>query len=352
VPAGVIGINGYYPTPRSSQYSVGVQQQLASNAVLSISYVGNVERHQSYWQELETPPQSLLSCLTQSNCPNGTPGFSGLVPYQGYSSIKEAFNGANGHYNSLQAELRGRVTHDLQLQVAYTLSRSIDPATGDGGNGFDLNTVTNPYLGWRYDVGPSAFDRTNVAFVNFIYDIPVARNSSSHFMKTVVGGWELSGIVTMESGTPLNLGLNGHNVDSIFPGGGAVVSNRPDLVGSISYPKAPVASNGVVTGMQWVNPAAFAIPSPGSWGSLGFDALRGAGRDDWNLSLFKSFVISESRGSRFEFRADAFNAWNHTQLGGSGQNGGFSNNFGSGNFGQYTSAFDPREFQFGAKLIF
>ena len=244
------------------------------------------------------------------------------------------------------------MTHDLQLQVAYTLSRSIDPATGNGGNGFDLNSVTNPYLGWRYDVGPSAFDRTNVAFVNFIYDIPVARNSSSHFMKTVVGGWELSGIVTMESGTPLNLGLNGHNVASIFPGGGAVVSNRPDVVGSISYPKAPVASNGVVTGMQWVNPAAFAIPSPGTWGNLGFDALRGAGRDDWNLSLFKSFVISESRGSRFEFRADAFNAWNHTQLGGSGQNGGFSNNFGSGNFGQYTSAFDPREFQFGAKLIF
>ena len=352
VPAGVIGINGHYPTPRSSQYSAGVQQQLASNAVLSISYVGNVERHQSYWQELETPPQSLLSCLTQSNCPNGTPRFSGLVPYQGYTSIKEAFNGANGHYNSLQAELHGRVIHDLQLQVAYTLSRSVDPATGDGGNGFDLNTVTNPYQGWRYDVGPSAFDRTNVAFVNFIYDIPVARNSSSHLMKTVVGGWELSGIVTMESGTPLNVGLNGHNVDSIFPGGGAVVGNRPDLVGSISYPKAPVASNGRVTGMQWVNPAAFAVPAPGTWGNLGFDAVRGAGRDDWNLSLFKSFVISETRGSRFEFRADAFNAWNHTQLGGSGQNGGFSNNFGSGNFGQYTSAFDPREFQFGAKLIF
>ena len=113
-----------------------------------------------------------------------------------------------------------------------------------------------------------------------------------------------------------------------------------------------MASNGVVTGIQWVNPAVFAVPAPGTWGNLGFDALRGAGRDDWNLSLFKSFVISESRGSRFEFRADAFNAWNHTQLGGSGQNGGFSNNFGSGNFGQYTSAFDPREFQFGAKLIF
>ena len=351
VPAGVTGINGNYPAPRSSQFSAGVQQQLASNAVLSVSYVGNVERHQSYWQELETPPQGLLACLQQSNCAAGTPGFNGLVPYQGYSSVKEAFNGENGHYNSLQAELHGRVMHDLQLQVAYTLSRSIDPTTGNGGNGFDLNAVTNPYVGWKYDVGPSVFDRTNVAFVNFIYDIPVARNSSNHLMRTVVGGWELSGIVTMESGTPLNLGINGSNVSSIFPGGGDV-SNRPDLVGAISYPKTPVASGGVVTGVQWVNPAAFAVPAAGTWGNLGFDALRGAGRDDWNLSLFKSFVISESRGSRFEFRADAFNAWNHTQFGGGGQNGGFSNNFGSGNFGQYTSAFDPREFQLGAKLIF
>lgn len=353
VPAAVTGINGYYPTPRSSQYSAGVQQQLANNTVLSISYVGNVERHQSYWQELETPPQGLLACLQQSNCAAGTPGFNGLVPYQGFSSVREAFNGENGHYNSLQAELRGRVTHDLQLQVAYTLSRSIDPATGNGGNGFDLNAITNPYVGWKYDVGPSAFDRTNVAFINFIYDIPVARNSSSRFMKTVVGGWELSGIITMESGTPLNLGINGSNVSSIFTGCGCGdVSNRPDLVGSISYPKTPVVSSGVVTGIQWANPAAFATPAPGTFGNLPFDALRGPGRDDWNLSLFKSFLISESRGSRFEFRADAFNAWNHTQFGGGGQNGGFSNNFGSGNFGQITSAFDPREFQLGARLIF
>jgi hypothetical protein len=354
VPASVTGINAYYPSPRVSQYSAGVQQQIGSNGVLSLSYVGSVDRHQSYWQELNLPAQGLLTCLQDKNTcaggPTNQPAFNGVIPYQGYTSIKQAFNGGNSHYNSLQAELRGRVARDLQLQVAYTLSRSIDPTTGNGGNGFDLNYVTNPYVGWKYDVGPSVFDRTNVAFINFIYDIPLARNSSSHFMKTVVGGWQLSGIVTMESGTPYNLGINGGNVASIFPGGD--VSNRPNLVGKITYPKSPVSSNGVVTGIQWVDPAAFAAPATGTWGNLRFDALRGPGRDDWNLSLFKSFLINESRGSRFEFRADAFNAWNHTQFGGGGQNGGFSNNFGSGNFGQITSAFDPREFQLGAKLIF
>lgn len=82
------------------------------------------------------------------------------------------------------------------------------------------------------------------------------------------------------------------------------------------------------------------------------DALRGPGRDNWNLALFKSFLISEARGSRLEVRAESFNTWNHTQFEGNVQNGGISTNLGASNFGAVTSAFDPRVFQFGAKLLF
>ncbi len=350
VPAGVVGINRTYPAPRTSSYSAGVQQAIGSKAVLSVSYVGSVDRHESYWQEINLPPASDLTCLTNGNCPTGTAPFNGLIPYPGYTSIKQAFNGANSHYNSMQAELHGQVTRDLNLQVAYTLSRAIDPSTGSSGNGWDLDYVTNPYQSWRYDVGPSVLDRTSVAFVNFVYDIPLLKNSSNRLLKTTLGGWELSGIITMESGAPYNLGVNGHNVNSIFPAGDVGV--RPDLTGSVSYPKTVVSSSGRPTGIQWVNPAAFSAPAAGTWGNLGFDALRGPGRDNWNLALFKRFVISESRGSEFQFRAESFNTWNHTQFGGSGQNGAFSNNQGAGNFGQITNAFDPRVFQFGAKLIF
>ena len=143
----------------------------------------------------------------------------------------------------------------------------------------------------------------------------------------------------MESGAPLNLGVSGNNVASVVPNSG----NRPDLTGSISYPK---------TAAEWFNPAAFSAPAPGTYGNLGFDAIRGPGRDDWNLSLFKSFVISEARGSRFEFRAESFNTWNHTQFKGDANNGGIGTSVGSGNFGVVSAAFDPREFQLGAKLIF
>jgi Carboxypeptidase regulatory-like domain/TonB-dependent Receptor Plug Domain len=359
VPGSVVGINQSYPAPRTSQYSAGVQQALGARTVLSVSYVGTVDRHESYWQEINLPAQSLVPCLASNsatlvaaNCAGGTqPAFNGTLPYQGYSSLKMAFNGADSHYNSLQMELRGQVRHDLTLQAAYTLSRAIDPSTGSSGNGWDLDYVTNPYQNWRYDVGPSVFDRTNIFLLNFVYEIPFLKNSSSHLLRSTVGGWEFSGIVTAESGAPYNIGLSGQSASSAFPGGD--VGNRPDVVGAITYPHTKVISNtGTVTGIQWVNPASFAAPAFGTWGNLGFDGVRGPGRDNWNLALFKNFVISESRGSSFQFRAESFNTWNHTQFGTAGQNGGFSNNFGAGNFGQITGAADPRVFQLGAKIIF
>jgi len=143
----------------------------------------------------------------------------------------------------------------------------------------------------------------------------------------------------MESGAPLNIGLTGSNITSIIPES----SNRPNLTGTISYPH---------TVNEWFNPAAFSDPAPGTWGDLGHDALRGPGRDNWNLSLFKSFLISESRGSRLEVRAESFNTWNHTQFEGNVNDGGISTNLGASNFGAVTSAYDPRVFQFGAKLLF
>ena len=349
VPSSVVAVNRHYPAPRVSQFSLGVQRSIGTKAVASVSYVGAIDRKLSYWQELNTPDTGLLSCLQAYStadiatyCTGGVqPAFNSQVPYQGYTTIRMAYNGANSHYNSLQTELRGKVTRDLDLQVAYTYAKAVDAASGNGGNGWDLNWVSNPYVGWQYDVGPSALDRTHVAFVNFIYDIPLLRNSPNRVLKTMLGGWQLSGIINMQSGPALNLGISGHNVTSIFPGG--YVANRPDLTGSISYPKQV---------NEWFNPDVFTMPGQGQWGDLGHFALRGPGRDNWNLSLFKSFLLSEARGSRFEFRAESFNTWNHTQFGAPGQNGGVSTNFGAGNFGAITNAYDPRVFQLGAKLIF
>lgn len=177
-------------------------------------------------------------------------------------------------------------------------------------------------------------------FANFVYQLPFLRNSDHTALRTALGGWELSGIITAETGAPLNVGTTGNTAASVISFAGGV---RPDLVAPITYPKTVNA---------WFNPASFAAPAPGTWGDLGANAVRGPGRDNWNISLFKSFIISERRGSRVELRADGFNIWNHTQFKGDANNGGISMNLGSSNFGAVTAAFDPREFQLGAKVVF
>ena len=338
-----VGITGIDPAnaklPTSYQYSVGVQQAVGRATVFSASYVGSQGRHLNDYREINLPPESLIPTLL-------APGGSGLLNpnmnYLGYGGIKMAEDEGNSHYNSLQVDLRSNMARKLQLQVGYTLSRAIDSTTSNGSGG-DLNNVTNPYLGWRYDSGPSLFDRTDVLFTNFVYQIPLFENTDNHALNAVAGGWSLSGIVTFETGAPINLGVSGSNASSIIPNS----SNRPDVTGAISTPH---------TAAEWFNPAAFSAPAcltgPDCYGNLGFDAIRGPGRDDWNLALFKSFVISESRGSRVEFRADSFNTWNHTQFKGDINNGGISNSFGSSNFGAVTGAFDPREFQLGLKVVF
>jgi carboxypeptidase family protein len=323
---------GNYKLPTSSQYSAGVQHSFGPKTILSVSYVGNLNRHLNDYRNINLPSPSDLVTLNSPNPPfqyQTTPS----IPYHGFRTLSLAANEANAHYNSLQVDLNSQVGKDLQLRAFYTLSRAIDPSTG--GSGQDLNPVSNPYKGWVYDVGPSIFDRTHVVSVNFIYDIPVLRHSSSHLVKSTVGGWQISGIVIAESGLPINITAGGGNI----VGGG----NRPNLTGTISYPHTVLPGNQVI---QYFDPTAFTAPAAGTWGTLGHNALRGPGRDNWNLSLFKTFTFSETRGSRFELRLETFNTWNHTQF------NNVDNNLGDNRFGQFTSAYDARILQLAGKFYF
>ena len=317
-----------YKLPASYQYSVGVQHSLNAKSVLSVSYVGNQNRHQNDRSQYNLPDPSALSALIGGAQYNTAPGLT----YPGFHQIRLTANEANSHYNALQVDLNSQVGRDLQLRAYYTLSRTIDPTTAGNGGG-DLGNISNPYLGWRYDVGPGGYDRTHSAAVNFIYDIPVFRNNQSRLVKTALGGWQVSGIVTLSSGLPINIGISGNQSGNGLP----AATNRPNLTGSVSYAH---------TVAKWFDTTAFTLPAVGAFGTLGHNALRGPGRDNWNLSLFKSFLLSEARGSRLEFRAESFNTWNHTQF------HDVSTNLGDSKFGQVTSAFEPRIFQLGMKLVF
>lgn len=326
-----------YRSPASYQYSIGVQHQLSSASVFSMTYVGNQNRHQNDYRETNLPNPSVLPCLIQGSvsCP-----YNLVVPYRGFHSIKMSENAENGHYNSLQIEMHARVRRDLTLQGAYTLSRAIDPATGTGNLGGDLATVSNPY-DRSYDYGPSGGDRTHIAFVNFIYDLPFFRTSHNGLLRTMVGGWEVSGILTMESGLPLNVTLNGSQGSN----GLANATNRPNLNGQVTYPQ---------TVGEFFDTSVFTNPALGAWGNLNKNFVRGPGRDNWNVSIFKEFRFSESRESRFELRLETFNTWNHTQFKDISTGVSFASDAKTitNNFGQVTSVWDPRVLQLGAKLIF
>jgi hypothetical protein len=169
---------------------------------------------------------------------------------------------------------------------------------------------------------------------NFIYNIPLLKHSSNHLLKTGLGGWVLSGIITAEDGAPLNITMGGTTQSA---NGLPSATNRPDVVGSISVPH---------TIGSWFAQSSFAKPTAGDWGTAGYDCVYGPGRDNWNISLFKKFVISESRGSNLELRFESFNTWNHRQW------NSVSSGYGNSNFGNVTGASDPRVFQLGAKLYF
>jgi len=339
LPLGVTGISTHYPPPVSYQYSFGVQQALGARAVAGISYVGSQNRHQNYYQEVNLFPETEIPSLLAPGA-NQNARYANMN-YAGFGGIKLAENGANGRYNSLQFDLHGNVRRDLQLQFAYTYAKSIDSVGVASNSGGDLQNVTNPYVGWKYDQGPSTYDRTNVAFVNFVYQLPFFKDADNKLLKATVGGWELSGIITAESGAPLNLGVNGSNASSVVFNSG----NRPDVTGPVSYPH---------TVAQWFNPAAFSQPAcvtgPDCYGNFGFDGIRGPGRDNWSLAVLKNFVFTER--FKLQFRAESFNVWNHTQFKGDANNGGISNNFNASDFGQVKSAFDPRVFQLALKAFF
>ncbi|MBV8551274.1 MAG: TonB-dependent receptor [Acidobacteriaceae bacterium] len=316
-----------YKNPTSYQYSIGVQREIAHATVVDVSYVGNQNRHQNDYRDINLPDPSYLPALI-NKATNVT--YNQVVQYQGFNYINLSENAENSHYNSLQVSLNSQLRSDLTFQAAYTLSRAVDPAAG-GGFG-DLNNVSNPY-NRGYDNGPSNFDRTNVLLINFIYQLPFFKTTSNRALKTTLGGWELSGIVTAETGIPLNITLSGAQSSN----GLAKATNRPNIDGSISYPQ---------TVNEWFNTSVFSVPTIGQWGNVGKNALRQPGRDNWNIALFKSFVFSETRGSQFQLRFETFNTFNHTQF------NNISSSYGSSNFGQVTSTWDPRVIQLGAKLIF
>lgn len=316
-----------YKLPTSMQYSFQLQRQLGQATVASIGYVGSSNYHQPDVREINpvpiNDPNRLAIC--GANC-----GYTGTVynanldrMYPGFSNISLTESSTHSVYNSLQISVMYRAIHGLTLQGAYTYSHEIDDTTGD------LNQLSDPF-NRELDRASGDFDRRHVAVFSYVYELPFFRNSHHAAVKSILGGWELSGITMFETGTPLNITLS---YDNLGLGGGT--TSRPNVVSGVSYPQ---------TVNQWFNPGSFTAPAPLQFGDAGRNSLYGPGRDNWNMSLFKAFQFSER--ARLEFRFESYNTFNHTQF------NGVNTTFGNSNFGSVNSVYDPRVLQLGAKFLF
>jgi hypothetical protein len=314
-----------YKLPSSMQWSFGIQQQVARSSVLSVAYVGSGNYHQPAVRNINTVPindpnRPAIAAGTY-NTPNRDRN------YPGFADVNQTEAATGSNYQSLQIGFRMEATKGLTLQGSYTWSHQLDYVSGD------LSVLSNPF-DRRFNYGSGDLDRRHIAVFNYVYDLPFFRNSQNTFARIALGGWTLSGITTFETGTPLTptvsdsgkqLGLGGGNVTA-----------RPDLTGKISTPKEV---------NEWFDPSVFVQPALLSFGTTSRGAVVGPGRNNWNLSLFKSFVLPFREGARLEFRGETFNTFNHTQF------HDVEKNLGNQNFGKVTSTWDPRVIQLGLKLI-
>ncbi len=327
-PASITTVDSKYKIPTAAQWSLGIQHQLAKEAVLSVTYVGDSNYHQSEGVNInplaQNDPNRLGVC-------GGTCGYTGPAlnanlyrPYQGWSTIAPMVMGANSNYNSLQVAFHATLMKNLNLNSAYTWSHSFDIIDGE-----IFSNVSNPFNA-RWDYGSSGFDRRQISITSFIYKLPLLQDSKSHALRTAFGGWEISGIATFESGEPTSISGGPDNL-----GLGGATANRADIVAPVTYPKSR---------LQWFSTSSFVKPLPLQWGTASRNDVVTPGRNNWNIALFKAFQVKEN--ARFEFRAETYNTFNKTQF------TGLSTSVTSGNFGQLTGTNNPRTFQFGAKFLF
>jgi hypothetical protein len=318
-------IDPNYHDAYAQDWNLTVQRALTDTLGLQVAYVGSKSTH--------------LQQILNENQPAVVAGeYSAALPFPNFTGIEEVTSNGNSNYNALWATLNKQETHGFQFLATYTYSKSLDYASLDFPNDFpqDSNNLVNEY-------GPSDFDARNRFVLSGFYSLPFKGNR-------LVSGWQLALITQAQSGNPLTAYMSG--VSGLFP----FATIRPNVSGPIDTESVPAVG---AYGVQWIaNPSVFGSPCTGSGttlvcspGNEGRNTIIGPSFVDTDFSLIKDTKITERIGS--EFRAEAFDIFNHPNFGDPNLN------FGSATFGVITSTRFPtgdfgssRQLQFALKLTF
>lgn len=332
-----------FKIPRTHQFSLGIQRELFENAVIEVAYVGtqgrNLLRLVDINQAQPGDRDRLTAQLRASGALTATQvaSINAVRPFLGYTSINDRRTEADSDYNSLQVTFNKRFSQGFQVGAVYTFSRNVTDASTDRSD-----RPQNP-LNVELERGLSQFDRTHVFTTNFLYELPFFRGRSDA-MGTLLGGFQIAGIYTLQSGTPLTIVQSGDPLNI----GAVSGTTRPNLVGD------PEGDRSV---SRFFNTAAFA-PVTTTYGTAGRGIVRGPGINNLDISLYKTFRFTEE--TNLQFRAEFFNALNHPQYNNPGTAatfvtdptapGGFRQT--NTTFGVITSDRGARLIQFGLKFNF
>ncbi len=364
--------------PSVQQFEFSLQRQLGSSTVLGVSYVGSVGRHLLTFEETNPSnqglcwaldsrnPKNILSPTSPSSCSQfgEDPGPGALTAittskaypeYPGVTSfattrlitglgtptsdnfISNPYMATvvSSSFNSLQVSLKHNEKYGNFL-VAYTYEKSID----NGSTSFD---ATNP-LDPRQDRGLSVFDVPQDLTISYTVQLPFDKFAGGP--KRLTAGWAISGITTFATGLPIQLSETDDN---------SLSGTFDDTIDKPSY-----ANNGShlyvnrnprnSAGEPYFNPNYFVDEPVGQVGNAMRRFFTGPGINNFDMALLKDTKITES--TQLQFRAEAFNIWNHAQFYNPSTAVGDINNTGAGGFGYITAAQNPRIMQIALKLLF
>ena len=333
----------YYapPTLREGKlhsYNVAFQRQLPWNFSVDAAYVGNVGRGILATLDLNAANALGLATVNATTGAYNDNPARPLFPTYGRTASVTTRVPTDTHYNSFQIKVDRRFTKGLLITSNYTLGRGIS-ASGDDNGG--ISTPANPKL----DVGRTGFDRTHSFSSSFVWQLPFASKTKG-LVKAALDGWQYTGILVIQSGTPLDFTTDATNLHA--PGN----TQRPNLTGDIQI------LGGFGPGQLWLDKSVFQTPAralPGKndpnatyapFGQLTRNStINGPGY--WNLdsSIFKKFKFTERIGG--EIRADVFNIFNHPNPGNP------NTSVTAATFGQITGvASSSRQVRFGARVTF
>ena len=297
------GVTQNFKTATEGEWSMAVERELTPNTALTVTYMG------SHGYNL---PVSLN--LGQSIIHND------IRPEAGWGAITQIYSDEHSDFNSLNVRFERRFSNGISFLLSYGYSHSID-------EGYGISTSSNSSLATpqnSYDIrdnrGSSDYDIRNRLVYNALYALPFGHGkyfmgSASGVKQAVLGDWSLSGIVSVQGGTPFTL-LMSSSFDQSETFGFKDLPNvvgNPNVAGAVAANPTCVAPTTIHTTTDWFNPCAFLVPAKGNFGDEGRNTLLGPGLQNVDFSLIKNIRIKER--ANVEFKAEAFNLFNHPNFG-------------------------------------